>query len=45
MIKIEAGSFMMGATEEQLFATDNEKPVHKVTFTKDFYIGLNSATL
>ena len=36
MIKIEAGSFMMGATEEQLFATDNEKPVHKVTFAKDY---------
>ena len=44
MIKIEAGSFMMGATEEQLFATDNEKPVHKVTFAKDFYIGKNLVT-
>lgn len=39
MIKIEKGTFVMGATEEQVFAKENEKPVHKVTITNDYYMG------
>ena len=32
MVKVEAGTFMMGAT-------DDEKPVHQVTLTNDYYMG------
>jgi formylglycine-generating enzyme required for sulfatase activity/predicted Ser/Thr protein kinase len=38
-ILVEAGTFMMGANEDDKEAFDNEKPAHKVTLTKDFYIG------
>ena len=38
MIKVEGGTFLMGATEEQGDdANDDEKPVHQVTLS-DFYI-------
>ena len=39
MVKVEGGTFMMGATEEQEgSAFDDEKPVHMVTLS-DYYIG------
>ena len=40
MIKVKSGSFIMGCTSEQgedCFET--EKPCHRVTITKDYYIG------
>lgn len=45
MIYVKGGTFMMGATEEQGDdAYDREKPVHKVTLTKDYYIGKYEVT-
>lgn len=44
MIYIEAGTFTMGATEEQTGASANESPAHQVTLTKDFYIGETEVT-
>lgn len=39
MIEVQGGTYMMGATKEQeQYAHDNEKPVHKVT-VDSFYIG------
>lgn len=39
MVKVEGGTFMMGATEEQRTdAFDREKPAHQVTLS-DYYIG------
>ena len=37
---IQPGSFMMGSVKGE----DNEKPVHKVTITKPFYIGMHEVT-
>ena len=40
MIKVEAGSFIMGCTSEQSDDCYNkEMPSHRVTITKDYYIG------
>ena len=39
MVKVEAGTFMMGATSEDNDAEADEKPIHQVTLTKDYYIG------
>ena len=40
MIKVEAGSFIMGCTSEQGGdCFDWEKPSHRVTITQDYYIG------
>ena len=39
MIRIEHGTFMMGATKEMRNPDNNEIPVHEVTLTKDYYIG------
>jgi len=45
MIKVEAGTFRMGATSEQgSDAYSNEKPVHKVTLTNDYYMGETEVT-
>ena len=44
MIKVKAGTFTMGATEEQTGAYDNEKPAHQVTLTKDYYLGETEVT-
>ena len=44
MIKVEAGTFIMGATEEQTGASANESPAHQVTLSKDFYIGETEVT-
>ena len=39
MVKVEAGTFMMGATPEMEKPHDNEKPAHQVTLSNDYYIG------
>jgi len=44
MVKVEAGTFMMGATSEMENPYDDEKPVHQVTLTKDYYIGKYEVT-
>ena len=44
MVKVEAGTFMMGATSEMQDPVDNEKPVHQVTLTKDYYMGKYEVT-
>ena len=44
MIKVEGGTFQMGATSEQSRdAHDNERPVHSVTLS-DYYIGETEVT-
>ena len=44
MVKVEGGTFMMGATEEQgAGVSSNEKPVHQVTLST-FYIGSTEVT-
>ena len=40
MVKVEAGTFMMGATSEMKAPYDNEKPLHQVTLTNDYYMGM-----
>ncbi len=45
MIKVEGGTFLMGATEEQGDdANDDEKPVHQVTLS-DYYIAQEQVTV
>ena len=44
MVKVEAGSFDMGATPEMENPSDWEKPVHRVTLTKNYYIGKYEVT-
>ena len=44
MVKVEAGSFMMGATSEMQDPFDDEKPVHQVTLTNDYYMGKYEVT-
>ena len=44
MVKVEAGSFMMGATPEMKNPDDDEKPFHRVTLTNDYYIGKYEVT-
>ena len=44
MVKVEAGTFMMGATSEMKDPYDDEKPVHQVTLTNDYYIGKYEVT-
>ena len=41
---VEAGTFTMGATEEQTGAASNESPAHQVTLTKDYYMGETEVT-
>ena len=44
MVKIEGGTFRMGATSEQEYdAFSREKPVHSVTLS-DYYIGETEVT-
>ena len=44
MVKVDGGTFQMGATEEQgSDARDNEKPVHSVTLS-DYWIGETEVT-
>ena len=44
MVKVEAGTFMMGATSEKENPYSWEKPVHQVTLTNDYYIGKYEVT-
>ena len=45
MIRVEAGTFTMGATAEQgSDAYDDEKPAHPVTITNDYYMGKTEVT-
>ena len=44
MVKVEAGIFMMGATSEKLNPYNDEKPVHEVTLTNDYYMGKYEVT-
>ena len=39
MVKVEAGTFMMGATPEMEKPNSDEKPLHQVTLTNDYYMG------
>ncbi len=41
---VEGGTFTMGATADMDEAQDNEKPAHKVTLTRDYYIGKTEVT-
>lgn len=43
MVHVEGGTFMMGASEGDKEAWDNEKPAHQVTLS-DFYIGETQVT-
>ena len=44
MVKVEAGSFDMGATPEMKNPDEFEKPVHRVTLTNNYYIGKYEVT-
>ena len=44
MVRVEAGTFTMGATAEMKKAWDDEKPTHQVTLTNDYYIGKYEVT-
>ena len=44
MIKVEAGTFMMGASPEMKSPEGNEKPWHQVTLTNDYFIGKYEVT-
>ncbi len=43
MAEVEAGTFTMGAAPEEKNASE-EQPAHKVTLTKNFYIGTTEVT-
>ena len=43
MVRVEGGTFTMGATAEQKGAFDEEKPAHRVTLS-DYYIGQTEVT-
>ena len=44
MVRVEAGTFTMGATAEMKDPYDNENPTHRVTLTNDYYIGKYEVT-
>ena len=44
MVRVEAGTFTMGATPEMENPHDFEKPTHQVTLTNDYYIGKYEVT-
>ena len=44
MVKVEAGSFDMGATPEMKNPYSDEKPVHRVKLTNGYYIGKYEVT-
>ena len=44
MVKVEAGTFMMGATPEMEKPNSDEKPVHQVTLINDYYMGKYEVT-
>ena len=44
MVRVEAGTFTMGATAEMKDPFSDEKPTHRVTLTNDYYIGKYEVT-
>ena len=44
MVRVEAGTFTMGATAEMKDPWNVEKPTHQVTLTNDYYIGKYEVT-
>ena len=44
MIRVEVGTFTMGATSEQENPKDDEYPTHSVTLTKNYYLGKTEVT-
>ena len=44
MVRVEAGTFTMGATAEMEDPDDEERPTHQVTLTNDYYIGKYEVT-
>ena len=44
MVRVEAGTFTMGATAEMKDPFDWEKPTHQVTLTNDYFIGKYEVT-
>ncbi len=44
MIRVEAGSFTMGATPEMEDTYEDEAPTHQVSITNDFFIGKTEVT-
>ena len=44
MVRVEAGTFTMGATAEMENPYDREKPTHRVTLINDYYIGKYEVT-
>ena len=44
MVRVEAGTFTMGATPEMEDPSSDEKPTHQVTLTNDYYIGKYEVT-
>lgn len=44
MVRVEAGTFMMGASKEIKIANSDGKPAHLVTLTRDYYIGKYEVT-
>ena len=44
MVRVEAGTFTMGATAEMKDPWDDEKPTHRVTLINDYYIGKYEVT-
>ena len=44
MVRVEAGTFTMGATTEMKYPHNDEKPIHQVTLTNDYYIGKYEVT-
>lgn len=44
MIRIPAGSFIMGSTNSERGRNENEGPIHQVTIGYDFYMGETEVT-
>ena len=44
MVRVEAGTFTMGATPKMKDSCYDEKPTHQVTLTNDYYIGKYEVT-
>lgn len=45
LIDLPAGSFRMGASADDKFATETERPAHRVTFSRSFAIGRYPVTV
>lgn len=39
MVKVKAGTFIMGGTKEIISPENDEYPIHQVSLTQDYYIG------